>query len=305
MTRLNRRSRNTKCRHENKGTGVSKLVRLQDTVSFASLSGDPSHGSQRMVTDGSSFRVVAGDLRRPHVQTAPGSSRALEDFTGPKPRLSPDAAREIAQSSVTRLEKALEGMGDVQGPAVQGRNDESQGRIEATCGGGVNRPVSEVHRQVRKADQRVGHTACRGVCSQDGGPRASREVVGSAVPCSHHDANSGSRATSDLTSADGEYVASRTVRWRKSCTGRAATGRSVGGQETSSHEARGLVPVMPKHVPNDVMSWLQDPQADSQQAVQGDLMLVTELGKMISEGGAHLTEITTVQPSSVGNMVIS
>ena len=82
--------------------------------------------------------------------------------------------------------------------------------------------------------------------------------------------------------------------------------QAVARQVNSCQEVRGLVPVMPKYVPNDVMSWLQDRQADCQQALaQGDLMFVTELGKMISEGVAHLTEITTVQPSSVGNMVIS
>ena len=47
------------------------------------------------------------------------SKGATGNPQGPKPRLSPDAAREIAQSSVTRLEKALEAMRDVQGPAVE------------------------------------------------------------------------------------------------------------------------------------------------------------------------------------------
>ena len=75
--------------------------------------------------------------------------------------------------------------------------------------GGGNRSVSKVHRQARKADQRVGHTR-RGVCSEEGGPGASREVVGSAVPRPLQDATSGSRATSDVTSADSEHVAGRT-----------------------------------------------------------------------------------------------
>ena len=47
------------------------------------------------------------------------SKGATGNPLGPKPRLSPDAAQEIAQSSVTRLEKALEAMGNVQGLAVE------------------------------------------------------------------------------------------------------------------------------------------------------------------------------------------
>ena len=69
-------------------------------------------------------------------------------------------------------------------------------------------------------------------------------------------------------------------------------------------DSRGPILSMPHHVPNDVMLWLQDRQADCQQALlQRDLMLVTELGKSIPEWVTHLSEITTIQPSSVGNMV--
>ena len=115
---------------------------------------------------------------------------------GSKTRLSPDAAREIAQSSATRLGKALEAMGDVQGPAVEVLKAELTKARAAQ-----KQPAVEVE---------VGHTACRGVCSQDGGPGTSREVVGSAVPSPHQDAVTGSRATGDVTSADGEHRASRT-----------------------------------------------------------------------------------------------
>ena len=42
---------------------------------------------------------------------------------------------------------------------------------------------------------------------------------------------------------------------------------------------------MPRHVPNDVTSWLEHRQAERQHALrQGDLMRVTELGKLIAEG---------------------
>ena len=44
--------------------------------------------------------------------------------------------------------------------------------------------------------------------------------------------------------------------------------------------------VMPRHAPNDLMSWLADRQAESQRVLrQGYLMRVTELGKLIAEGG--------------------
>ena len=163
------------------------------------------------------------------------SKGATGNPLGPKPRLSPDAAREIAQSSVTKLEKALEAMGDVQGAQV--RIDESQGRIEATCCGGGNRPLSKVHRQVGEADQRVGHTACRGVCSQDGGPGTSREVVGSAIPSPHPvqfqdpapQVTSLQQMVNTLQGCVGARVAPGEAGIHR--------GRSARGQETSSREA--------------------------------------------------------------------
>ena len=80
--------------------------------------------------------------------------------------------------------------------------------------------------------------------------------------------------------------------------------QAVARQVSSFRDPHVPVPLMPRHVPNDVMSWLADRQAESQQALmQGDLMRVTELGKLIAEGVTHLSEITTVHPSSVSNMV--
>ena len=61
---------------------------------------------------------------------------------------------------------------------------------------------------------------------------------------------------------------------------------------------------MPRHVPDDAISWLQDRQAEQHDAFMlGDLHHVTQLGQAISEVVKLLAEITSVQPSSVTNMV--
>ena len=61
----------------------------------------------------------------------------------------------------------------------------------------------------------------------------------------------------------------------------------------SHREVQGAVPLMPRHVPNDMMSWLQDRQAEQHDAVMmGDLHHVTELGQAMSEGVKHLAEIS-------------
>ena len=59
----------------------------------------------------------------------------------------------------------------------------------------------------------------------------------------------------------------------------------------SHREVQGAVPLMPRHVPNDVMSWLQDCQAEQHDALMiGDVHHVTELGQAMSEDVKHLAE---------------
>ena len=63
---------------------------------------------------------------------------------------------------------------------------------------------------------------------------------------------------------------------------------------------------MPRLVPNDVTIWLQDRQADYQEALaQGDLRSLPELCRLMSEGVDHLLELLPTQPSTVANMVVS
>ena len=156
-----------------------------------------SHGSQRMVARASSFRLVVGDPwpsstveavafsegERSNRRTA-GSSRVLETVPGrwdvsgaetqDEPRCRPRDglifSYEIRESigCVGRRARPCRG-------CLQGRIDESQESLQATCGGRGNRPVSRVHCQVREADQGVGFTTCRGVCPQDTGLGVSRD----------------------------------------------------------------------------------------------------------------------------------
>ena len=92
---------------------------------------------------------------------------------GPKLRMRFDAAREMAQSSVTRLQKALEAMGDVPGPAVEVLKEEVTKARAASKQPALDVEIDQCHKfhcQVRDADQGVGFTTCRGVCFPDTGP---------------------------------------------------------------------------------------------------------------------------------------
>ena len=83
---------------------------------------------------------------------------------------------------------------------------------------------------------------------------------------------SGSRDTGDVTSAvvntlqaERDALAQELHRARQAATEDVqlvSKKQAVARQVNSFQEARGLVPVMPEYVSNDVMSWLQDRQAE-------------------------------------------
>ena len=79
--------------------------------------------------------------------------------------------------------------------------------------------------------------------------------------------------------------------------------QAVSRQASSRRDALGRIPLMPCHVPNDVTNWLEDRQADFQDALtHGDVRSLPELSRLLSEGSRHLAELCP-QPSSVANMV--
>ena len=80
--------------------------------------------------------------------------------------------------------------------------------------------------------------------------------------------------------------------------------QAVSRQASSRRDAHGRIPMMPCHVPIDVTNWLEDRQADFQEALaHGDVRSLPELSRMLSDGARHLMEICPPQPSSVANMV--
>ena len=71
------------------------------------------------------------------------------------PRINPDNAREKAQSTVTRLEKALEAMGDVQGPAVEVMNSELTRARAATKQPPLNVKIDQCRKYISRAEKRI------------------------------------------------------------------------------------------------------------------------------------------------------
>ena len=74
--------------------------------------------------------------------------------------------------------------------------------------------------------------------------------------------------------------------------------KQVVSRQASRRDALGPIP------PHDVTNWLEDRQADFQEALtHGDVRTLPELSRMLSDGARHLAELCPHQPSSVSNIV--
>ena len=185
--------------------------------------------------------------------------------------MSPEAAREKAQSSVARLEKALEAMGDVVGPAVEVLKAELIKSRTAAKQPAVDVEIDQCRKFIARSERRI----------------------------------------QELDSQRAEESASMTeVQERlKRLLEAQSRGPTIQPQDPRSQVTSFQQMVNTLQAERDAVAQelhlarqtVEDDVQPVQQALrQGDL---TELGKLIAEGVTHLSEITTVHPSSVSNMV--
>ena len=74
---------------------------------------------------------------------------------GPRPRMNPDIAREMAHTKVSRLEKALEAMGDLQGPVVEALKVDLEKAKAASKKTSVEVEIDECRKFISRAERRI------------------------------------------------------------------------------------------------------------------------------------------------------
>ena len=199
----------------------------------------------------------------------------------PRPRVNPDVAREMAHTKVSKLGKALEAMGDLQGPVVDVLKADLAKARAASKKPSVEVEIGECRKFISRAERRI-----KELDTEREKERVSlveaQERLERQVP---RDPRHSPRVTSDRAPTNGQFVA---VRAR--CFGErvdssqvhhlggsqtihpAVKKQAVSRQASSRRDTHGRIPLMPCHVPNDITNWLEDRQADFQEALaQGDL----------------------------------
>ena len=215
-----------------------------------------------------------------HGMKGPTSAKST---TGAVRRVSPDLARATAEEKARKLEKALEVRSDVDGPAVEALRVELKKVQNAALVPSVDVQIQQCESFIMRSERRLAQCADR----QDSGSQVASLQRMVNLLQSERDALAKELQVMCATEEDVRPVAKK---------------QAVARLAISHREVQGAVPLMPRHVPNDVMSWLQDRQAEQHDALMmGDLHHITELGQAMSDGVKHLAE--SVQLSSVANMV--
>ena len=206
------------------------------------------------------------------------------------PRINPDKAHEKAQSTVTRFEKALEAMGDVQGSAVEVLKSELTKARAASKQLPLDVEIDQCRKYISRAEKRIKELDAqreeestlfteaqerlqRLVNTQ---PRALSTVF---LPESGDQVLSLQQMVNVLQSERDALVKEL---HKDQDIHLAVKKQAVSRQVGSRREPRCAIPVMPQFVPNDVTNRLQD-------RLQGDLQHVSELGTVMSEGVNHLS----------------
>ena len=297
------------------------------------------HGAQGMAVGGRPFRMDSDSLgttsevstvaigqRSSPIRPTRGSSRALETTkeckrratSSPQTPINPDIAREMAHTKVSRLEKALEAMGDLQGPVVDVLKADLAKARAASKKPSVEVEIDECRKFISRAERRIRELDTerekekvslveaqerleRLVDEQSRCPETPDTLPRSQVTALQQMVN---LLQSERDALAKELTAARCTISEDQTIHPAVKKQAVSRQASSRQDAHGRIPLMPCHVPNDITNWLEDRQADSQEALaQGDLRSLPELSRMLSEGARHLTELCSPQPSSVATMV--
>ena len=90
---------------------------------------------------------------------------------GPRPRINPDVAREMAHTKVSRFKKALEAMGDLQGPVVEALKADLAEARAASKKPSVEVEIDECRKFISRAERRIraGHGEGEGTSFSGGG----------------------------------------------------------------------------------------------------------------------------------------
>ena len=215
--------------------------------------------------------------------------------SGLRPFQDPDSRVVAAKDRVSRLERALEAMGDSEGPEVDGLRAALEKAREFAKGVPLEKQIkdgeqflirakghlvelekerSTVEASIADAERRLEKLRAQADLLP---PQAPMQPPPSVLPMSDMEAEI-KRLREQVAELEGTSATQERPRVRQRISGVA------GG---------GFIPVMPGLIPAELCQWIEDRQTDLQEAlVDGNTARVLELTSKMAEGAEQLREIT-------------
>ena len=220
-------------------------------------------------------------------------------LTSAKDKVNPDAARDAARNKVSKLEKALEVLGDSTGPAVDALKSELEKARQAVPP--LNVQISSTQDFIRRSERRLAELEAERTAEAkllEEGRERLRQLE--AARCAQEGVASSLSATPlDLGTQVQtlQQMVTQLQEERDALTKEVQSGPverpKVRQRLSVPHVAENTIPLMPTLVPRELSEWMENRQSDMQEAMsRGNLKKLLELTSLQGQAAERLAEMT-------------
>ena len=195
-------------------------------------------------------------------------------------RLSPEAAKTAARLKVDRLEKAVEALGDYDGPELAGLKQALKKARELAQELPIDVQITQCKEFIERSEKRLAKMEAERIAEkkllEEGRARLARLEQAFSVPVGN---------VADVTMVVPDMLRAQVAEFQENVvTERPRVRQRVGGG--------GPVPPMPTLVPAELSEWMVDRQAELQEAMNaGDNVRVLTVTSKLSEAAQHMCEL--------------
>ena len=222
-------------------------------------------------------------------------------LTSAKDKVNPEAARDAARNKVSKLEKALEVLGDSAGPAVDALKSELEKARQAAKVLPLNVQISSTQDFIRRSERRLAELEAERTPEAkllEEGRERLRQLE--AARCAQEGVASSPSATPLDLGTQVQTLQQMVTQLQEERDALAKEVQSgpverpkVRQRLSVPHVAEDTIPPMPTLVPRELSEWMEDRQSDMQEAMScGNLKKLLELTSLQGQAAERLAEMT-------------
>ena len=237
---------------------------------------------------------------KPQVASAKPPQRRTGVAPQTRPRLSPEAVVEVSLSKVAKLEKALEVLGDTEGPVYEAMQAELKRAKSAAQLQPASVRLEQCRSFIERAKKRISDLEAEKAIQEaelkEAEVRLVRLEAEVAAPLPQATVQLAQEVRTDSAQVQFLQQMVNKLQEEKDALAEELHGpveRPRVRQRVSPSHIPEVVPPMPTLIPHDLSNWILDRHSDLQEAMSaGDIKQVLELTSLQSQGAEKLAELT-------------